>query len=549
MVLTTALGAVVFFWVTGPPAARRFTPSATDGRTVRGAFHIHTSRSDGARPKADVAAAAARAGLQFAIFTDHGNGVPPPDPPIYIDGVLCVDAVEVSTNDGHYIAMGHQAAPYPLGGDGAAVVEDVARLGGFGVAAHPTSSRAELQWADWDAPFDGIEWLNGDSEWRDESRLRLARGLVDYLWRPAGALAGLLDRPVESLRRWDRLTTVRPVVALAGHDAHGGIGAESDTRKGRRLHVPSYEATFRTFSLYVSLPRPLTGDPAADAEALIAAVRRGAHFTAIDARGTPPTLQFRGTLGAATIEPGSALPPGDGVATFNVKTVESAGATIVLRRNGDEIARSSGGVLTHQDSRPGAYRVEVGLANAPGAIPWLVSNPIYRFTPVAPLPPPAVRLPVLELGEWHVESDPESSGSSQSAADDVRLTYRLKSGTRSSQFVALVSEFRGIDPGASAVLLRARASQPMRLSVQLRFNGDADRRWGRSIYLDASDREVVLPLGDLRYRGPADRAAAAGAVPLPPVTEATSLLLVVDLTNALPGSAGWFAVSRAALAR
>jgi hypothetical protein len=87
-------------------------------------------------------------------------------------------------------------SPYPLGGDPAAVVEDVARLGGFGIAAHPDSPKASLAWTDWEAPIDGIEWLNTDSEWRDESRTALARVFLHYLVRPGPALASMLDRPV-----------------------------------------------------------------------------------------------------------------------------------------------------------------------------------------------------------------------------------------------------------------------------------------------------------------------------------------------------------------
>jgi hypothetical protein len=111
------------------------------------------------------------------------------DPPAYLHGVLCLDAVEISTNGGHYVALDMRPAPYPLGGEPSAVVEDVRRLGGFGIVAHPDSPRSQLAWKDWDAPFDGIEWLSADSEWRDESRVRISQVLLDYLVRPAPALA------------------------------------------------------------------------------------------------------------------------------------------------------------------------------------------------------------------------------------------------------------------------------------------------------------------------------------------------------------------------
>ena len=158
-------------------------------RTAAGAIHIHTNRSDGSGSVDDVAAAAARAGLDFIIITDHGDGTRAPDPPQYRSGVLVIDAVELSTSTGHYIAIGLPPSPYPLRGDARDVVEDVRRLGGFGIVAHPDSAKPNLQWQDWEAPFDALEWLNADTEWRDERVIPLVRALVRYPLRPAETLA------------------------------------------------------------------------------------------------------------------------------------------------------------------------------------------------------------------------------------------------------------------------------------------------------------------------------------------------------------------------
>ena len=106
---------------------------------------MHSDRSDGSGSVEAVAAAASRAGLAFVIFTDHGDGTRTPDDPVYRSGVLCIDAVEINTAGGHYIALGLPATPYPLAGDAAAVVEDVRRLGGFGIAAHPGSAKRDLR--------------------------------------------------------------------------------------------------------------------------------------------------------------------------------------------------------------------------------------------------------------------------------------------------------------------------------------------------------------------------------------------------------------------
>ena len=185
IVIATAAGlAAVSLWVllTLPPRARSVDVVGwTDDRSppiARGVFHVHSDRSDGSASVEDIAAAASRAGLGFVIFTDHGDGTRAPDPPVYRSGVLCLDAVEISTSGGHYIALGLAASPYPLAGEPHAVVEDVRRLGGFGIVAHPGSAKAGLGWTDFGLAYDGIEWLNGDSQWRDETRRALGGAAV-----------------------------------------------------------------------------------------------------------------------------------------------------------------------------------------------------------------------------------------------------------------------------------------------------------------------------------------------------------------------------------
>jgi len=529
IVTAAILVAVIFFLLaTLPPPPMRVTATTTPDvmrRTVTGAYHIHSTQSDGAAGKDAIAAAAARAGLAFIILTDHGDGTRAPDPPEYLHGVLCVDAVEISTSGGHYVALDMRSSPYPLGGEPEAVVEDVTRLGGFGIVAHPDSLKPELAWTAWDTPFAGIEWLSADSEWRDESRFHLVSVLFDYMLRPGPALASLLDRPVKTLQHWDELTAHRRVVGLAGIDAHGGIGRgmeEGGKRRPALGTVPSYEASFRTFTTRAILDRPLTGDASSDAAALMAAIRSGRVFTVIDAIATPGFINVDSDRAGHTW----------------VDYAIGEAADLFMVRNGHdsrplETAPAGRYQMTDADMS-GVVRFEVRRPTAPGTppVPWIVSNPVYFVSPASTAPAAAPRDGGVPLGgeaRWHVEKDPETKAELRTAAADVTLDYTLAPGGRRSQFAAAVTDLHGGAPSFAAISFSVLASHPARVSVQLRYgNGGGGERWGKSVYVD-SDRRPATVL--VKQMAPAD--LQQGHAPDPGTAE--SLLFVVDLTNARPG--------------
>jgi hypothetical protein len=534
---------IFFFVLVIPPRPIRLDSGAwadLASRTVSGAYHVHSTRSDGAGDKETVARAAASAGLKFVILTDHGDATRPPDPPAYVDGVLCLDAVEISTDEGHYVALDMPRSPYPLGGAAAAVVEDVARLGGFGIAAHPDSPKPSLRWTDADAPIDGLEWLNGDSEWRGDSRLRLWRAALAYPFRPGPALATLLDRPA-TLDRWDRLTVVRPVVGLAGLDAHGGIGrATEDGSRSNIPGVPSYRASVAAFSLHVELERPWSGDAPADARKLYAAIRAGRVYTAVDAVAVSGLLDFHAeTASGQRVPMGAGLPPGTS-ARLVARAVKPASARIVLLHDGGELKSSTGDLGQEVTGARGAYRVEVRVPGAPGdpPVPWIVSNPIYflpRWMPPAP-PAPAGEPQPIDPNTWRIEKDTGSSAILRTASGGVELEYVLRPGGRSSQYVAIASPLNaGPITGVELTLAADRAT---RLSIQLR-NAAGDR-WERSAFVSDDPRQISVPLNSFR--------AIPGAPSMPPSSPA-SVLVVIDLTNASPGRAGTIKLSSAAAVR
>jgi hypothetical protein len=555
-----AAGVLIVLVLCLPPRAIQVpAPPWQPRRTVvAGAVHVHTSRSDGAGSFDDVAAAAARAGLQFVIVADHGDGTRVPLPPAYRSGVLCLDGVEISTSGGHYLVAGMPQAPYPLAGEPRDVVEDVGRLGGFGVVAHGDSAKPELQWTDWGVPFDGLEWLNLDSAWRADTRAQIARAFVGYWFRKPEALASLTGRPAAVLERWDQAVRRRRVVGFAATDAHAQILWKSGGRTLGSLPIPSYEASFRVMTIRVELDAPLGGIANADARAVLTALRSGHHYSAIDALATPPAFEFTARTATSIASEGDAL-PADQPVVLEARAGAPPGARLVLLRDGVTIRETHDSRLTYSAAGERAvYRAEVRIPSAPGAVPvpWIVSNPIYVGMPLPPGIIPAGTPRGTEVTDlihegskppiWSLERDGSSQGAivrDASSGGALVLRYSLGPGRAWDQLVALVRPVQDNLLHHDRITLRARASRPLRLSVELRASArDEPTRWQRSVYLDQTPRTVTILFSDLRP------SAGNGAGPVR-LQSIDALMLAIDANNTSPGTSGEIVFSEIACER
>ena len=434
------------------------------------------------------------------------------------------------------------------------VVEDVKRLGGFGIAAHPDSPKPELQWKDWIAPFDGLEIINLDTAWRQKvtdttwrPKAGLAARLLTYPFRPAESITGLISRSSE-FYRWDALSRRRHVVTVPGADAHAQIAWRASDPIAAKLSVPvpSYEAAFRTLSMRVRPDRPLTGTAATDAALIFHAIRAGHLYTVIDGAATPPSFEFTAsnTLGAAGI--GDQVAPSGPVA-LHVRSNAPDGFTTTIWRGVDPIAsdRTERDITVTATAGAGVYWVEIHAAGQLAAVPWITSNAIY----VRPLGPPAVipaRAPARtsrllfdgrSTETWRVVTDATSLGAldmtpTTTVDNALRLRFGLSTST-ANQFVALsVATPQGVASN-DRLSFSTRAEKPMRISVQLQTE---KARWQRSVYVDTDTQAHTIffkdfvPIGETEsYR--------------PPLADVRNVLFVIDATNTKPGASGrlWIA--------
>jgi hypothetical protein len=565
LLVTAALVAAVAVFVLLTISPRRLTlPPSTDG-TIPGVIHIHTNRSDGLSAPDEIAAAAARAGLKFLVFTDHGDATRRPDAPAYRSGVLCLDGVEISTTGGHYIALDMPVSPFPLGGEPRDVVDDVHRLGGFGIVAHPDSPKMELRWRDWAAPFDGIEMFNPDSSWRVwaeqagwRPKLKLVAALIDYPFRSPETIAGLLHEPQDLPMRWAAIAERRRLVSLAGADAHAKLALRNGDPgdSGFALPLPGYEPSLRVLSVHLRPERPLTGNAADDAALLMNAIRSGHAYTAIDGIATPASLEVTASNASGTAGGGDELAAGTPV-TLRVRTNAPASFTTSVWDG----ARLVSGDHHEPDfsvtlpDAPAVYWVSVRSTGRTPELSWTTSNPIYVRGPTpavrpAPRAPATTSEPIFDgrsVAAWRVEHDPTSVAAVDLApvfgGAELRYRFGLSGKITPPPFTALVFDTpSGLAPN-DRLAFTIRAEHPMRIAVQLRMgDGAAEERWQRTVYVSPEFEDRVIYFDDVSPVGTTQTVK-------PALDKVRSMMFVVDPVNTKRESSGRIWLKNVALQR
>jgi hypothetical protein len=424
-------------------------------------------------------------------------------------------------------------------------------MGGFAIVAHPDSPRPALRWrnpaagggrggpATGDlAGADGMEWLNADSERRDESPLRVLQTLVNFPVRPAESLARLMSRPTASLRRWDALTRRRPVIALAGSDAHG---------IGGRFYAEMFGALAQT----ADVRTPWSGAAAEDAASLRDALRSGRTWTVVSAFAGPAAAELTARTASGSVSMGGTLTVSGEPVEISASIPGAAHARVAIWHNDREIASGLGSAVFSGPAEPGAYRAEASLADF--AMPWIVTNPVYLAAPAPPPAPPApppaagddVVTPLTGGAEWAVEHGPSSSGSIARDSEGIRFRFRVGTERPGLEFAALARSMGDALESFDRIEFIGSSSAPMRVLVQFRLPGGVDgERWSRSVYLDPTPRPVTVRMTEVT---PVGFTPAPSRRPV--VARVKSILFVLDTLNTAPGTSGEVFLKDVRLAR
>ncbi|WP_327290684.1 CehA/McbA family metallohydrolase [Streptomyces sp. NBC_01198] len=165
----------------------------------RGDCHLHTVHSDGKRTLEQLAALARAAKLDFINSSDHNTSSAHPFlGPLAGDDLLILTGEEVTTRNGHYLAIGLDGGEFVdwryRARDDAfdSFARQIRRAGGIVVPAHPYGTSLASQWKFGYDNVDAIEVWNGPWTSDDEASLltwdNLLTGAVrrgDDHWIPA----------------------------------------------------------------------------------------------------------------------------------------------------------------------------------------------------------------------------------------------------------------------------------------------------------------------------------------------------------------------------
>jgi hypothetical protein len=344
-------------------------------------LHNHTTYSDGHGSYQDIADAAASAGIDAVIITDH-NIRPRGLEKYYTTAdrkILILTGEEIHDRTrrpqkNHLLVFGVEQELTQLSSDTQWLIDRIRQLNGFAFLAHPNEDalaffgEPEISWVDWDIRgFNGLEIWNGMSEFKTVVHSSPLLALL-YAYLPHLVAHGAHPK---TLNQWDEiLLENRYVLAIGGTDSHA-----IPFKRGpfSRIIFP-YAFHYSTVNNHILTEQPMTGNFQVDRQSLFTAIRRGHYYIGYDM--PQKTNGFRFTAKGQHAE----YMMGDIAENEKNLTLQihlPYPATCHLIHNGKRIQTWQQEICTYQASEQGFYRIECTVPFWGKQRGWIYSNPIF----------------------------------------------------------------------------------------------------------------------------------------------------------------------------
>ena len=344
--------------------------------TYRGSIHNHTVHSDGTGTVEDLIAAAARAGLDFLIITDH-NVLADQSQQGWRQGVLTLIDIEVHDPElvperNHCLTLNVNEDVSPFARDPQGLIDAVRERGGLTFLAHPIDPPGKLipenfPWTEWDIEgFTGVELWNFMSEFRPYATSKAKAVIMAYFpqWFTTGPWP-------EMLAKWDELLQKQPTAAIGGPDAHAQVYHLGPLK---RRFLP-YDYCYRAVNTHIVTFEPFARDFEHDRRLLYEALAAGRAWIGYDMLHATEGFSFVAEGREGVVHMGESASLSHDL-TLRVRTPAS-GHIKLIRAGSGVVAETHGRELRYQPEQPGAYRVEVWKRWWFKPRGWIFSNPIY----------------------------------------------------------------------------------------------------------------------------------------------------------------------------
>jgi hypothetical protein len=350
-------------------------------REYKGVIHVHSFLGGHSTGTFQEIIAGAKANkLDFVIMTEHtesGFDTSTLTLSGTHDGILFVNGNEVETSTGdRFLSIPGDVSLSSATHSNNEISTNTRGRNALAIIAYPEEFTGSADNAD------GIEVYNVFTNARRINRLV---AFFDAIWchytYPDLLFANYLQRPDESLLKWDQMLSKKRLFAAAGNDSHSNVGLTLNDSSGKLLlgfKLDPYETSFHLVRVHVLASRSSNQANSLGPSELLNALRAGHCFIGFDLLGDTTGFRFEAVNSSGTKIQGDEMRL---ESDTHLKVFSPVSSRVVIMKDGHVASEENG--VTSVDWRvneKGVYRVELylpQLGEPAGKQTWIISNPIY----------------------------------------------------------------------------------------------------------------------------------------------------------------------------